>query len=196
MPEGTSGAVTELLAQWHSGDQGALGQLMPLIYRELRRIAKSRLRDERGGHTLQATDLIHEAYLRMMKHSPREASDRTRFFALASHLMRQVLVDHARKRGSAKRDGGVQVTLNEEFSYQAFLPNRLLHLDSALTDLAAFDQRKSKLLELKYFGGLGGAEVAETLGISIATLTRESRLAEAWVKRYLSEPALMSKTPS
>ena len=183
--------VTRLLKQWSEGNNSALDALTPLVYDELRMRARNYLRRERPDHTLQPTALIHEAYLRMVGESLPEWQNRSHFFAIASRAMRQILVDHARRRGAGKRGSGVMdVTLNE-----ALVPARadncdLLALDEALTKLAAFDPRKCQVVEMRYFGGCTVEETAEALGVSTITVIRETRVAEAWLRRSMSgEPA-------
>lgn len=178
--------VTQLLLDWRAGKQEALDRLMPLVYDELRRLAGRYMRGERSQHTLQATALVNEAYLRMvdMKVS---WQDRAHFFAVAARLMRRLLVDHARAHHRAKREGsGQKVSLDDaaEVSYQP--ASNLVALDEALTELATFDERKSDIVELHFFGGLSNEQVAEALGISRATVQRELRLAKAWLNRELS----------
>lgn len=191
MTNTVSSDVTRLLKQWSEGNHSALDALTPLVYDELRMRARNYLRRERPDHTLQPTALIHEAYLRMVGESLPEWQNRSHFFAIASRAMRQILVDHARRRGAGKRGSGVMdVTLNE-----ALVPARadncdLLALDEALTKLAAFDPRKCQVVEMRYFGGCTVEETAEALGVSTITVIRETRVAEAWLRRAMSgEPA-------
>jgi RNA polymerase sigma factor (TIGR02999 family) len=176
---------TVLLHQWSAGDQSALEALMPAVYGELRRLAASRLRNERPGHTLQPTALIHEAYLKLVDHDQKQWHSRAHFFSVASQVMRQVLVDNARKHRAAKR-GGDKLPLDEAIATAHERGDALIRIDEALSELARFDERKSRLIELKYFGGLRGEEISEVLGISISTITREMRLAEAWLQSYLN----------
>lgn len=179
--------VTLLLRKWGEGDPSALRDLTPLVYHELRLLADSCLRRERPDHTLQPTALIHEAYLRLVDQSQAFES-RKHFYGVAAHLMRNILVDHARSRGADKRGGGAEKLPLEAAKLLA--PQRdidLLALDEALTRLAAFDERKSRAVELRYFGGLGVEEAADVLGISIATFRRELRFAENWLFRELTK---------
>jgi len=176
---------TLLLRKWSAGDESALAELMPAVYGELRRLAAARLRNERPGHTLQPTALIHEAYLKLMDHDQKEWHGRAHFFSVASQIMREILVDNARRHRAEKR-GGDKAPLEEAISFAPERGRALLRLDDALTELAGFDERKSRLIELKYFGGLTGVEISETMGISISTITREMRLAEAWLESSLS----------
>jgi len=177
-----NGQVTQLLAQWVQGDRGALDSLMPLVYRALRDIAARYLRSERSGHTLQPTALVHEAWLRLVKQDPSSFENRKQFLALAAHVMRQILVDHARGVRAGKRGGGaVKTTLSGALDYSAERADELLALDEALDRLARVSPRKSQVIELRYFGGLNVEEMADFLGVSIATISREQRLAEAWL---------------
>lgn len=182
--------VTQLLSEWSRGNQAALGELTPLVYRELHQRARSYLRHERPDHTLQPTALIHEAYLRLIDESPPEWNSRAHFFAIASRVMRQILVDHARRRGAGKRgSGAANVSLDE-----ALVPARtenadLMALDEALDRLAAFDERKSRIVEMRYFGGCTVEETADALGIAGITVMREMRLAEAWLRRSMQGEA-------
>ena len=185
MSSGPPTNVTQLLLDWRAGKQEALDRLMPVVYDELRRLASRYMRSERSQHTLQATALVNEAYIRMvdMKVS---WQDRAHFFAVAARLMRRLLVDHARAHQRAKREGsGEKVSLDDaaEVSYKP--ASNLVALDEALTELATFDERKSDIVELHYFGGLSNDQVAEALGISRATVQRELRLAKAWLNREL-----------
>jgi RNA polymerase sigma factor (TIGR02999 family) len=178
---------TVLLREWSAGNEGALPQLMPIVYQELRKLAAAKLRRERSGHTLQPTALIHEAYMRLVRLRQAEWHSRAHFFAIASQIMRKILVDHARKHKAMKRGGyDEKVSLDEGLSFARERGATLIALDDALRELASFDDRKCRLIELKYFGGLQGEEIAEALGVSRATVTRESRLAEAWLHQFLT----------
>lgn len=181
------GTVTALLDSWRRGDTGAQDRLLALVYAELRRRAESCLRGERRDHTLVATALVHEAYLRLVgQHAPLQ--NRSQFFALAARMMRRVLVDHARARAAAKRARPeCQIALRTEPG-TTIPAGELLGLDHALTELAAFDARKAHIVELRYFGGLTADETASLLGISVTTLKREWNVAKAWLFRYLTEP--------
>lgn len=179
--------VTKLLIAWKSGNKDALDQLIPLVYQELHKLARSHLNRERGDHTLQPTALIHEAYVRLIHQNTPEWKSRTHFFGIASQLMRQILVDHARKHCASKRGGGMEtVPLDDALIYSTERAASLLQLDDALTALAALDQRKSRVLELRYFAGMSPGETAEALGVSERTITRDLRMAEAWLRRELS----------
>jgi RNA polymerase sigma factor (TIGR02999 family) len=188
VPEGQPElAVTQLLADWKNGNKQALDQLVPLVYQELRRLADHYLRDERSAATLQPTVLVHEAYMRLVAQSLPDWQSRTHFFGVAAHLMRQILVDQARRRHSAKRGSdAVKVSIEEAVSFSPERGRDIEQLDDALTALAAFDERKAKVIELRFFGGLDLQETAEALGISTATVGREQRVAEAWLHREMS----------
>jgi RNA polymerase sigma factor (TIGR02999 family) len=180
--------VTGLLARWRDGDREALDRLMPLVYDELRRIASRCMKREREGHTLQTTALINEAYLRMAGQPATDWQDRAHFFAVAATVMRHVLVDHARTRHRARRgDNPQQVSLDEAAIVSEQKSEVLLALDEALTKLAQLDERKVKIVELRYFGGLSAQETAEALGLSEITVKREWLKAKAWLYRELTE---------
>jgi RNA polymerase sigma factor (TIGR02999 family) len=187
-----SQSVTALLRAWGAGDRTALDELLPLVYGELRRQAERFMRDQATGNTLQTTGLVHEAYLRLVEQQDLELQSRAQFFALAAKVMRSVLVDYARARRAAKRGGGARaLTLGAagEIADAASSADAVdvLALNEALTRLAELDPRKSQLVELRYFAGLGIEETAEVLGVSPATVKREWSLARAWLKQDLSE---------
>jgi RNA polymerase sigma factor (TIGR02999 family) len=169
--------VTELLQAWSRGDVAARDQLFPIVYEELRRRAADHLRRERAGHTLQPTALVHEAYLRLSEQNA-AWKNRDQFFALASRIMRRVLVDHARARKARKRAGITHVTLADSAESREV---DLVALDLALDELATADQRQARIVELRYFGGLRLEEVASALDVSLATVNREWRSARAWL---------------
>src|SRR5215475_249161 len=180
-------AATHLLVQWKSGNKDALDLLVPIVYRELRRLADHYLRNEHAAATLQPTALVHEAYLRLIAQNLPDWESRSHFFGVAAQLMRQILVDHARRRQSAKRGSAAQnLPLDEAVSFSPERGRDIEQLDDALTALAAIDQRKAKVIELRFFGGLSTAETAQALGISIATVGREQRMAEAWLHREMA----------
>lgn len=162
---------------------------MAVVYSELHRLAAARLRNERAGHTLQPTALIHEAYLKLVGHDQRQWHSRAHFFSVASRIMREILVDNARKYRAGKRGHGKKTLIDAAVSLAAERGRSLEQLDDALKELSRFDERKGRLIELKYFGGLTGEEISEVLDISISTITRELRLAEAWLESYVSPPA-------
>ncbi len=181
--------ITALLRSWRAGDARALDQLAPVVYDELRRLARRHMRGERGPHTLQATAVVHEAYLRLVE-AEVSWQDRVHFFAVAARLMRRILVDHAKGRGRVKRGGGAhRATLDEAVLVAPERSADLLALDAALNDLAQHDARKVEIVELHYFGGLTYDEMAETTGLSAATVHRELRLAKAWLQRELAHRA-------
>jgi RNA polymerase sigma-70 factor (ECF subfamily) len=179
--------VTQLLREWSRGNQSVVDQLTPLIYSELRRLADSYMRRERPDHTLQPTALIHEAYMRLIQQGQPEWHSRSHFFRFAAHLMRQILVDHARGRRAEKRGASAErIPLEEaEIAVESEAAD-VVALDEALVRLASFDERKAQILELKYFGGMTEEEVAEALGLSVRTLGRELRLAKAWISQALT----------
>jgi RNA polymerase sigma factor (TIGR02999 family) len=188
MTSGSAHVVTDLLQAWASGDQGALDELLPLVYDELRRQAKRYMRVQPAGHTLQTTALVHEAYLRLVGQSSVEWNGRAHFFGVASKAMRSILVDHARARRADKRGKSARaMTLDAAIGVpgpQASVDVLALH--EALERLAGLDARKSQLVELRYFGGLGIEEAAAVLGVSPATVKREWITARAWLRRELS----------
>src|SRR5262249_7895944 len=179
--------VTGFLIDWSNGDKAALDKLMPLVYDELRRLARYHMRRERAGVTLQTTALVNEAYLRLIDQKQVRWQNRAHFFAIAAQLMRRILVDQARKRSNRKRGGDVRkVSLDEAAVLSQERTADLIALDAALTDLEAMDQRKSKVVELRFFGGLNIEETAEVMAISPATVQREWSMAKAWLYRELS----------
>jgi RNA polymerase sigma-70 factor, ECF subfamily len=188
-PEGPSqirSEVTKLLIEWNGGSKLAMDLLIPLVYRELRGLAESYLRNERSAVTVQPTALIHEAYLRLVAQDLPNWESRSHFFGVAAQLMRQVLVDRARRNKSRKRGGGApKVPLENALSFSADRSPDLIALDDALTALAQIDPRKCKVIEMRFFGGFRVEETAEALDISVATVGREQRLAEAWLHREL-----------
>lgn len=180
--------VTTLLARWSSGDAGALEQLTPIVYDELRRIARRHLARERKDHTLQSTALVHEAYLRLIGGSGSEYQNRQHFFAVAAQVIRRVLVDHARAVNAAKRGGGAQkIVLEDQPEASAPAENvaEVLALHEALERLAAFDPQQARIVELRYFAGLSIEETAEVIGVSPATVKRDWVMARAWLAREL-----------
>jgi RNA polymerase sigma-70 factor (ECF subfamily) len=176
--------VTLLLAEWAKGNQQALNDLTPLVYRELRQLAAGYLRKERQGHTLQPTALIHEAYVRLVDQTNPTWQSRSHFFGVAARLMRQILVDHARRKHAGKR-AGIKVPLEQAVSFEQGRSRDLLALDSSLEALEKFDARKCKAVELRYFGGLSMEEIAQSLGVSTITVRRDLRMAEAWLQKEM-----------
>ena len=177
--------VTELLNAWQEGRPGAVDELMPLVYQELRKLARSYLRNERPDHTLQATALVNEAYLRLMGQKSVQWENRKHFFGIASQLMRRILVDHARKRMAGKRGGAEPLIPFEEDQVATTGQPDLVELDAALDALAKIDPDQAKLVELRYFTGLTIDETAKVLELSPATVKREWVVAKAWLRREL-----------
>lgn len=176
--------VTALLARWAKGDQQALDDLTPIVYKELRLLAAGYLRKERHGHTLQPTALVNEAYLRLVGQNSLNWQNRSHFFGVAARLMRQILVDHARRKSAAKR-AGRYVPLEEAVAFQSERAPQLLALDFGLQALEKLDERKCKAVELRYFGGLSVEEIAQTLEVSPITVRRDLRMAEAWLRTQM-----------
>jgi RNA polymerase sigma-70 factor, ECF subfamily len=183
-----SSEISLLLDQYRDGQAEAFGKLMALVYDDLRRLAAWQLQAERPDHTLQPTALVHEAYLKLASQNPVEWNNKAHFFALAAQIMRHILVDHARTRQRDKRGGGqASVALDEAVNLSASSEPGLVELDEALSTLAEQDERKSQIVELRYFGGLSIEETAEVLGISPTTVRREWTLAKAWLRRELRQ---------
>lgn len=182
-PEG----ITQLLIDWGKGDEAALEKLMPLVYSELRRLASNYLRRERAEHTLQPTALVNEAYLKLVDQRSAKWQNRAHFFGISAQLMRRILVDHARQRQAAKRGGSEQqrlsITSIEAIAKQPEVD--LLALNEALDELARMDPQQSRIVELKFFGGLSIEETAEVIGVSHATVERDWKMARAWLRRQL-----------
>ena len=176
--------VTLLLAEWAKGNQNALNELTPLVYSELRQLAAAYLRRERQGHTLQPTAVVHEAYLRLVDQTSPNWQNRSHFYGVAARLMRQILVDHARRKHARKR-GGLKVPLESAVSFQDGLKPDLLALDNGLTALEKIDPRKCRAVELRYFGGLSMDEIAQALDVSAVTVRRDLRMAETWLHREM-----------
>jgi RNA polymerase sigma factor (TIGR02999 family) len=181
-PSSSTAKLTQLLMAWSEGDQSALETLTPLVHEELRRLAHHYMKGERPGHTLQTTALVNEAYLKLVDQKQVAFKNRAQFFALAATLMRHILVDHARSRQYLKRGGGAQrVSLDKALIVCGDRDEDLVALDEALVRLAAVDMRKSKVVELRFFGGLSVEETAEALDVSAVTVMREWRMAKAWL---------------
>ena len=189
MADDLSGQVTELLQHWRQGDEKALADLLPLVYKELRRLAHYHLRMERSDHTLQSTALVHEAYLRLMGSEPLELHNRAHFIAVASRLMRQVLVDYARERRASKRDGGCKITLEHLGAVALTGDAELIALDDALEELSRLDERQGRIVEMKFFGGLTAPEISQVMGLSRATVDRDWATARVWLHRQISRAA-------
>lgn len=177
--------VTQLLERWGNGDERALQSLVPLVYNELRRQARRYLQKERPDHTLQGTALVHEAYIRLCNQQPTQFANREHFFAIAAQLMRQILVEHARRRGAAKRGGGHKLALDEVAKPTKMETMDLVALDTALQELAQLDARQSQIVELRFFAGLSIAEVARLLHISPATVKRDWATARIWLHQRI-----------
>jgi RNA polymerase sigma factor (TIGR02999 family) len=180
----TTHEVTRLLAEWAKGNQQALDDLTPLVYEELRQLAAGYLRKERVGHTLQPTALVHEAYLRLVDQKNPSWQNRSHFFGVAARLMRQILVDHARRRQAGKR-AGRKGSFEEAVSFRPERSRDLIALDDGLNALEKLDLRKCKAVELRYFGGLSMGEIAQTLDVSPVTVRRDLRMAEAWLHHQM-----------
>jgi RNA polymerase sigma factor (TIGR02999 family) len=184
-----SGEISQLLLGWREGDRKALDALLPIVYKELRRLAHFQLRQERPDHTLQSSALVHEAYLRLVGLNAPQWESRSHFFAIAAQLMRQILVDYARRRGAGKRGGGVGTLSLEDAEMLA--PGKekdldVVALDDALKALAQIDARKAQVVELRFFGGLNFDQTAEVLRVSAATVARDWSTARAWLHREMS----------
>jgi RNA polymerase sigma factor (TIGR02999 family) len=179
--------VTGLLRAWSGGDEGALARIVELVYPELREIARRCMSRERPDHTIQATALVHEAYLRLLDIKQVQWQDRAHFFAVGARVMRRVLVDYARARDCAKREGGVRRTvLNDTLLLSAQPDPMVIQLDEALLRLAEFDSRKAKVVEMRYFGGLTAEEIAVVLHISVQSVKRDWSLAKSWLVREMN----------
>jgi len=179
--------ITELLLSWSKGDEEALEHLIPLVSSELRRLARRYMAKERSGHTLQTSALINEAYLRLVNQQNVEWKDRAHFFAVAAQIMRHILIDHARRYQYEKRGAGAQkIALDDAAVLGQQRAKELIALDDALIELAAFDARKSQIVELRFFGGLSIEEVAEVTSTSPATVKRELQAAKLWLKRMMT----------
>jgi RNA polymerase sigma factor (TIGR02999 family) len=182
------GQVTGLLMELRGGDRGALDRLLPLVYEELGRIARRQLGRESAGHTLQTTALVHEAYLKLVDQTRAQWRDRAHFFAVASGVMRRILVDYARRHGAAKRGAGLRrVPLDEDIASLDDRAELLLALDEALERLAALDQRLARVVECRFFGGMSEEETAEALGVTVRTIRRDWVKAKGWLYRALGE---------
>jgi RNA polymerase sigma factor (TIGR02999 family) len=187
MSEGSPAEITQLLKGWGKGDEQALERLMPIVYSELRRMAGNFMRRQNHDHTLQATALVNEAYMRLIDSSRVNWQNRTHFFAICAQLMRRILVDFARKKNSLKRGGDrVQITLSERLDRPVEKHEDIVSLDEALTRLAEFSPRQAQIVELRYFAGLTDEQIADALEISSRTVRRDWSVARAWLYRELS----------
>ena len=182
-----AGHVTQLLRDWRKGDPAALERLTPIVYNDLMRLARARLKAESHDCTLQPTALVHESYLRLAGEKQLPVENRAHFYAVAANIMRRVLVDYARKRKAQKRGAGLRVTLQTGVEVADEEAPDSLVLDDALRRLAEFDPRKAQAIELKYFGGLTTEQIGTVLGISVATVGRELRVGQAWLRRELAQ---------
>lgn len=188
--------ISELLVRWRAGDKEALASLVPLVYKELREIARFHLKRERSDHTLQSAALVHEAYLRLMGQRPFHAGNRAHFLAVASRLMRQVLVDYARSHGAAKRGIANRVELDVSLVLDKERCADVLALDEALERLAKLDEQQSRLVEMRFFGGLELQEIAAELSVSESTVKRDWNVAKAWLARELKGERHVGKSPA
>ena len=177
-------SATVLLLRWKSGDRHAIDELLPIVYQELRRLAKGYLHRERAEHTLQSTALVHEAYLRLIDQNV-DWQSRSHFFGIAAQMMRRILVDHARARNAVKRGEGLKVTLDERMALAEARDLDVIALDGALDRLSQLDEEQAKIVEMRFFAGLSIEETAEALGISPATVKRDWAMARAWLAREL-----------
>ncbi len=178
----SSSNVTQLLINWREGDKTALDKLMPIVYNELHRIANNYMRNQPSNHTLQSTALVNEAYLRLAESENLDLQNRTHFFAVAAQMMRQMLVNYAVARNTEKRGGGqFKLSLNEAIEVAQEQDWDIIALDDALKNLAVMDERKSQIIELRFFAGLSNEEIAEVMHLSLATVNRELRVAKAWL---------------
>ncbi len=186
-PTVSSSEVTRLLVDWGNGDEKALDKLMPLVYKELRKLAHRHLQKERAGHTLLTTDLVHEAYLRLVDQHSVQWQNRAHFFGIAAQLMRRILVDRARRRRRVKRGGGAtMVSLGDGGVLSSQTDVNLVELDEALKKLAELDTRKARIVELRFFGGLSVDETADFIKTSPVTVMRDWKMAKAWLHRALN----------
>lgn len=189
MTDTSSHRITLLLGEWGKGDDGALEELIPLVYGELRRMARGYLRRQPAGHTFQTTELLHETYLKLAGNDEHKWANRAHFFGVAAKAMRHILVDHARSKHAGKRGGWQEhVSLADDIAETSVQLGQVLALDEALKALAELDERKSNVVELKYFGGLTNEEAAEVLNISVETVKRDWRFARTWLLRELDGP--------
>jgi RNA polymerase sigma factor (TIGR02999 family) len=186
MSDIASDQLTELLENWTRGDEQALARLVPLVYHELRGLARRHLAGERADHTLQTTALVHEAFMRLLGSSPPPAQTPTQFIGIASRLMRQVLVDYARHRLARKRDGGQRVELEAVGDLAIEDDAQLIALDDALGALARIDERQARIVEMKFFGGLSAPEIGQLLGVSLTTVERDWAVARLWLQRQMA----------
>jgi RNA polymerase sigma factor (TIGR02999 family) len=196
MPTLSPQEVTQLLADWGKGDKSAFDKLFPLVHDELQHIARRQMSHERPGHTLQATALVNEAYLKLAGHEGFEWRNRAHFYAVCAQVMRHILIDHARAHARDKRGGGaIQVSLDEAIAMSSEQADKYLALDEALHSLESVDPQKGRIVELRYFGGLSEDETADVLDISPRTVRREWRRAKAWLYKLITEGAADETRP-
>lgn len=187
MPDSAMVETTQLLRAWAGGDERALESLIPRVYRELRKLAGHFLRNERAGRSLEVTDLVHEVYLKLVDVNELNWEHRAHFFAVSANLMRRILLDRARRRHAVKRGGEATiVNLDGAFELSSKRSRELIALDDALNTLAAMDSRKARIVELRFFAGLGVEETAQVIGVSPETVMRDWKLARAWLSREMS----------
>lgn len=192
-----SSDLTGLLKRWSDGDQSALEQLVPVVYSELKRLARSYLAQEDPGHTLQSTALVHEAYMRLIRQDSVEWQNRAHFFGIAAQTMRRILVEHARRRNAVKRGGGkAEAELDESSASVLGVNVDILLLDSALEELAHMDPRRARVVEMRFFGGLTEAEIAVVLGVSEPTVRRDWSIAKAWLYRKMTGASREKTNPA
>jgi RNA polymerase sigma factor (TIGR02999 family) len=184
-----SGQFSELLQLWVKGDHEALDAVAPAIYQELRRLAHYHLKSERADHTLQSTALVNEAFIQLMGNQPTQLQNRAHFVAIASRLMRQILMQYARSRRANKRDGGHRLALEEIADLPIAGDEELVALDDALNELTRIDDRQGKIVQMKFFGGLSAPDISQVLGISLATVERDWATARIWLRREMSRAA-------
>jgi RNA polymerase sigma factor (TIGR02999 family) len=192
MGQKSTNEVSELLQQWVGGDQQALTELMPLVYDELRRMAHRQLLAERSDHTLQSTALVNEAFIRFLGQQPSQLHNKNHFIAVASRLMRQILVDHARARQAGKRDGGHRIDVEALDNLAIKDDTQLLALDDALTSLAQIDERQARIVDMKFFGGLTAPAISEVLGVSLTTVERDWAVARLWLRKQMTDGRTVS----
>jgi RNA polymerase sigma factor (TIGR02999 family) len=185
MPADSPGQVTTLLQHWVGGDERALGDLVPMVYQELRRLAHYHMQSERSDHTLQSTALVNEAFLRLLGSEPVELQNRAHFIGIASRLMRQILVDYARSREAGKREAGFRIDIEALAELPIPGDAQLLVLDDALESLSQLDERQARIVEMKFFGGLTAPEIAQVLGVSLTTVERDWAVARLWLRRQM-----------
>ena len=189
MDPSSNGPFSQLLEKWRAGDSEALNALVPLVYADLRKLAHRYLQKQRPNHTLQSTALVHEAYLRLAKHERMRFENRAHFFAVLARIMRQILVDYARRYHAAKRDVGIKLVLDEAIAPGPLRQVGVVVLDDALETLSRLDSRQAQIVELRFFGGLSLEEAALVLGVSLATVKRDWMTARLWLKKQLVQGA-------